>query len=256
MKILDTDFRWMGIWRFLSLDDAAAFFEQLLVPAQPAELSNGLKGVFQEWVNDPDFYLSNGATVSYKCFRWFEETFGPEQVELLIGWGNDVYVSGGADRSAQWTWSLLAASAVNKQRKQPALDPWVNDFFERLRSKALELWPPFGEGLEWRFEAPISDWDRAALALDDSSRENIETTLDLTISHNSFAYAWEWAAKDMPLEQLERLYEIAKHLAVQYQSSPERLVFPGAWRFFLLPFLSRAPSSWAVSSYPPKQHES
>jgi hypothetical protein len=245
VSTIEYEYRWLDVWRLLSLDDAIPFYEELWVPFDPKVLSYGLKEVLGRFKNDSEPYLYDPSVVSYECFRWFEATFGATELQMLIRWTDSIYKGmGGLNRTAEWVWSQIPYKIRRDQLLRQQLDPRIIDFFERLIFKQHKIFSDVESRLELQLQTQISDWDVAADAMRNMERDADANTISNIISLNIFAFTWEKEASSLVPHELDQLYQFGKRLDSEHKVGLDGVAYPGSWRFFFLPFFQYAPESW------------
>lgn len=250
MLAIEYDLRWQAVWRFLSLDDTLAFHEELWIPFDPNELSNGLRGILRRWENQCESYTLQPSLVTYDCLRWFEQTFGAEQVPLLARWADSVYIGvGGSNRASEWVWSLVEVKVREEPTLRERLSTGIVDFFYRLRQKQNDVWAALEERLEIQSSKPASTWDLAAQNMADTNRDADLTKIKLIVRQNIATFCWEEEAASLGVEELLELYRLGQTLDSKREIGAQgNIGFPGGWRFFLLPFFHRIPAAWRRSA--------
>ena len=198
MLSIEYDLRWQGVWRFLSLDDTVAFYEELWIPFDPTKLSNGVRGILSQWQDESDLYSLEPSLVTYDCLRWFEQTFGAEQVLLLVRWADSIYIGvGRSNRVSEWVWSLVEVKVREEATLRERLSTGIVDFLGRLRQKQAEIWAPVEEKLEIQSSRPASTWDLAAQNMANTNRDANLTKIKLIVRQNIAAFCWEQEAASL-----------------------------------------------------------
>ncbi len=246
MLSIEYDLRWQGVLRFLSLDDTVAFYEDLWIPFDPNKLSNGLRAILGRWEDQSELYSLQPSLVTYECLHWFEQTFGVEQLLLLVRWADSIYIGvGGSNRVSEWVWSLVEVRVREEATLRERLSTGIVDFLSRLRQKQTKIWAPVEEKLEIQSSKPVSTWDLAAQKMANTNRDADLNKIKLVARQNIAAFCWEQETASLGIEELRELYLLGQKLDSKGEVGAQgNIGFPGGWKFFLLPFSQQIPLAW------------
>lgn len=236
MEILAREFRWQGVWWFLSLGRTTQFFRELWVPIDDAasfqkQLRTQLTEVADEHTHYQHPQVGNALVRS-----WLTSAYGGRAQQLMVLWAEHVYINGGPDRIEENLWAHITSAAAEWPLKYE-VPSWAEKLLVQVRATEHAGLDALDEKLNHEFECPQSEWDRTRLPFAASDEESVRTTIHLIVSCNIFVASWEQHCASLNREQLQALYELAHLVAKERNLADHGVAYPGRWRFELSPFL-------------------
>jgi hypothetical protein len=217
---IDFAFRCARAWWFLSLDLVAEYREPLRLswfgPEHLAYVRSAL---------DPkgDLPVShhNPRVRTYERLQGFRELFGQETLETLLWWQRSVYQHGGDDRAGESLWRHFVHAFKTS-------DHQIASVFESVRHEVRTREDALASPTQ------LSGWDQQVLAAEESSVEELETTIELILTYNIFAEAWRRTATPLGMAFLTKVFQmVCADEHVLGGVHPEMLPFPSSWEIEL-----------------------
>jgi hypothetical protein len=235
--------RWRQVWSFLSLEQTLPYFDHLWLSLdEPQEFQSGLRELLRPWVDERKYQEEPGA-IHTAAARWFVESRGAKQFELLSRWVRDIYFEGGPDRAAEGLWSALCANSPLAPGTGfdplPGTPDWLPGLMTKLKEEKRRRAEPLVEKLDEEEGEAASDWDERLLAVQETEPHIITSRISLIGHYNVFLEVWDEHCSALSFEQLRQLWELAALAAPEIGMEDIAIPFPGSWLFELRPFLDR-----------------
>ena len=227
---------WESIWRFLSLDDARGFFDELWLPFPASELQPALRDILASRC-EQEFYHESYGIIHAELTGKFIDLCGHSGFRYLCRWVSDRFLDAGRRSEHQW-WSLCHdLSRLTTQNDQDSVavrellvplmkDVGVNE--GRLERSLAEV-----------FSGPEPEWDAKIRSVYDGlERSGSEALISLIARGNAFVCSWERWCGSLSDDQLRQLFWVGRSIASPAVAVD--LALPGAWRAELSYFIEEA----------------
>ncbi len=218
--------RWKRMWFLLSLDRVGLFWLPLWLPARnPGGIRKMLQDTLAPYLTGERFY-HEAYSMTMQVMDRLVALEGPAALARLRDWCVHVLVDAGPDRAQESYWSSISASVGKGAGTVPE---WVRERFravnenKRRRKEVLEAQRRTQAG-----NSP-SKWDESILPFTHSTADDVDTTIRLIISLNSFSEAWRDECGDLSTEELVTLGEVVQPLKGELSMMEVSIEPPGLW---------------------------